>query len=147
VSHVVVIVPGIPTAWARAGRGHGTIYTAPKHRAAMAEVVLFARRAMAGKPLMVGPLEMVVTFVFPWPKSTSAKRRLMPEYELKDTKPDSSNLLKLIEDALEGIVYMNDSQISDHHVKKRYGSRPEMRVEISTLRPVNYARSALRDAA
>lgn len=66
------------------------------------------------------PVEITLNFYFTKPKS--AKRRAMT------TKPDSSKLLRAIEDALTGIIYADDAQIVETHIRKHYGG-PE-RVEI-----------------
>lgn len=61
---------------------------------------------------MEGPLYLYCHFRLPRAKSN------------KDThhtkKPDASNLLKLFEDAIEGIAYRNDSQIVMTMATKRY---------------------------
>jgi len=68
-------------------------------------------------------------FVFP-PLSTWPKYKL---YDLaqgkvfyKDTKPDiTDNLCKGLFDAMEGIIYMNDSQICEQGLtRKIYGLKP-----------------------
>lgn len=53
----------------------------------------------------------------------------------KDTKPDlTDNLNKGLFDALEGILYINDSQIcSLDNVKKYYGFTPKTIIEIEEL--------------
>jgi Holliday junction resolvase RusA-like endonuclease len=37
-------------------------------------------------------------------------------------KPDASNVLKSVEDAMNGVVYKDDSQIVNIHVSKVYSS-------------------------
>lgn len=66
------------------------------------------------------PVELTANFYFKKPKS--AKRQAMT------TRPDSSKLLRAIEDALTGIVFHDDAQIVETHIRKHYGG-PE-RVEI-----------------
>jgi len=46
-------------------------------------------------------------------------------------KPDWDNLGKLVSDAIESVVYHNDSQITDARVRKRYGE--PHRVEITLM--------------
>ena len=70
----------------------------------------------------------------------SLKKRDMAAIEsgeliYKATKPDlTDNLNKGVFDALQGIVYANDSQIiSMDDVKKYYGLRPRVEIELEIL--------------
>ncbi len=81
--------------------------------------------------LMDGPLALEATFYLLRPKS-KPKRVKYPA-----TKPDLDNLIKSVKDALEGIIYTNDSRIVDEVARKRYGDPP--RVEI-TIRPAGCER-------
>ena len=74
-----------------------------------------------------GPLTMTLVFELPRPKST-AKR---VQYPIK--RPDLSNLLKAIEDALTGVVYRDDSQIVSLTVTKRFGLAPGVEVRVEAL--------------
>jgi Holliday junction resolvase RusA-like endonuclease len=53
----------------------------------------------------------------------------------KDTSPDlDSNLMKGTVDAMEGIVFINDSRICEiNNVKKFYGITPRIEIDIETL--------------
>jgi len=74
--------------------------------------------------LMDGPLAMEATFYLLRPKS-KPKRVKYPA-----TKPDLDNLIKSVKDALEGIIYTNDSRIVDEAVRKRYGDPPRVEIAI-----------------
>lgn len=88
--------------------------------------------AMAGRPLLEGPLSLHLRFVVPRPKGhhgskgLNAKGRSTPR---PFTRPDLLKLARAVEDALTGIVYRDDAQIVDEVLAKAYGS-PE-RVEIA----------------
>ena len=74
----------------------------------------FAQKAMdeAGieKPLD-GPLCIRARFAFPLPKSSWRKRTPKPrEYHKK--RPDLDNLYKGVSDAMEGIVFHRDAEVS-----------------------------------
>jgi Holliday junction resolvase RusA-like endonuclease len=44
-------------------------------------------------------------------------------------KPDMSNIFKVVEDALKGVYYCDDSRISDYdNATKRYSLRPRLEV-------------------
>lgn len=85
-------------------------------------------QALKARPgqLLDGPLVLEATFFLLRPKSRPKKDKY------PDRKPDLDNLVKSVKDALEGIVYTNDSRIVDEVVRKRYDDPP--RVEI-TIRP------------
>jgi Holliday junction resolvase RusA-like endonuclease len=45
--------------------------------------------------------------------------------------PDASNILKSAEDALNGVVWIDDAQIVSVGMVKRYGKSPEVRIIVS----------------
>ncbi len=65
-------------------------------------------------------------FYMPIPKNTSKKRReAMTKGLLRPEKtPDRTNICKLYEDCLQGIVIKNDAKIVDGRVAKFYGEIP-----------------------
>jgi crossover junction endodeoxyribonuclease RusA len=88
-------------------------------------VRLEARRAIGRRPLFAGPLRLEVLFVLPRPKSLP--RRI----EMPERKPDLDKLIRAIGDALEGVIYLHDAQITTiTGVRKRFGTpaRAEIRV-------------------
>lgn len=68
------------------------------------------------------PVELTLNFYFT--KAKSAKRPAMT------TKPDGSKLLRAIEDALTGILFHDDSQVVESHVRKHYGGPPRVEIEL-----------------
>lgn len=126
-------VPGDIRPWARAG-GRGSIrFTPAPQRHYAATIKQIAADAMAGRPLFDGPLELTIVATWLWPKSMSAKKRARPGAELKTTKPDAGNVAKLIEDALNLVVWTDDARVSDTHIYKRLGDRPGLSVTIRAL--------------
>lgn len=83
------------------------------------------------------PIGAKVLFVFPPLKNFSKKK--MSELESgtvihKDTKPDlTDNLMKGVFDAMEGIVFTNDSRICEVSSKKIYGFVPRTEIELFEL--------------
>lgn len=77
-------------------------------------------------------LEMQVTAYYSIPKSVSKrKKEKMLNHQIRPTKkPDSSNVLKAIEDALNKIAYKDDSQIVETRVSRFYGEIPMVTVTI-----------------
>lgn len=74
-----------------------------------------------------GPLTMTLVFEVPRPKSTPKR----VQYPIK--RPDLSNMLKAIEDALTGVVYRDDAQIVELSVTKRFGPTPGVAVRVEAL--------------
>jgi len=74
---------------------------------------LFEVQKQWARPPMEDPLKVRCSFEMPIPKSTSKKKTwAMIKDEIKHTKkPDISNLIKFIEDCLNGVVWKDDSQI------------------------------------
>lgn len=93
--------------------GHIRMYDPPDSKDWKRTVMAQALPARPAQ-LLVGPLVAEFTFFLPRPKS-APKRVVRPV-----TKPDLSNLLKGVEDALRGIVYADDSQLVDLRVSKTF---------------------------
>jgi Holliday junction resolvase RusA-like endonuclease len=93
------------------------------------DVAVFAAQAMAGRPLLQGPLWMHLTAFYARPKSHP--KHNPPQWVTK--KPDASNVLKAVEDALNGVAYRDDSQLADARVLKRWSERPRIVVSIGQL--------------
>ena len=79
-----------------------------------------------------GPLMLVVTAFLPKPKSKPKNKHCWPT-----SKPDWDNLGKLVSDALNGIVYRDDSQITWASVQKCYCTlshpKPGFMVTVQTV--------------
>lgn len=78
------------------------------------------------------PLEIAIGITVEIPRSWSHKaRRAALAGETKPTgKPDLDNCVKLICDALNGVMWKDDSQIVTMRLGKRYGDKPETRLTI-----------------
>jgi len=79
-----------------------------------------------------GPIEMHLTFYMPIPKSASSRLKLQMKNEiiLPTKKPDFDNLAYLVTNALKGIVYLDDAQITDCSIRKRYSDKPRTVIKI-----------------
>jgi len=84
---------------------------------------------------LIGPLacEVEVRRIKPasYPKKPT-KGNPWPDHWWK--KPDVDNYVKLLFDALTGIVWLDDAQVTDLHVSKRFGARDEVIVTIREAR-------------
>jgi Holliday junction resolvase RusA-like endonuclease len=129
------IVPGEPT-----GKGRprfmrsGHAYTPSKTAAYESLVRASYSLRCKGEPVEKGvPLVATIECIFSIPKSASKKRKqaMLCGLELPCKVPDTDNLAKAVLDALNGIAYHDDSQITTLHVIKRYGLDPCVKVWIS----------------
>jgi Holliday junction resolvase RusA-like endonuclease len=94
-----------------------------------------AQVIMAGRPLLTGPLVVIVDAYRAVPASWSNKRQRDAETGRvrPTTKPDADNFLKICCDALNRVVWVDDSQIVDARVRKFYDSRPRFEIRIDNL--------------
>lgn len=87
------------------------------------------------KPLIEEPVHLEITFHMPRP----ARYRLLQEGAPHFYTPDLSNLLKFIEDAATGVLWKDDSVITQLTAKKVYSSDPHTSLTIHVLKKGNYA--------
>lgn len=129
---VTVTVIGEPVAKARHRMANGIAYTPKK----TAKWERFARQCaqatMAGERPMTAPCELSVLAVFPVPRSWPAwKRDAALGGEIRHTtKPDLDNILKAAKDALNGVVYADDAQVTQTTMRKQYGTSPRVVIEV-----------------
>ena len=97
-----------------------------QHVRAQAALYMADGRVMFGE----GPLEMALSFELLRPKS-APKRITMPA-----KKPDLSNMLKAVEDALCGVCYRDDSQIVRLTIEKHFGDKPGVAVAMCPAKAV-----------
>lgn len=76
-----------------------------------AEVRSCAAEAMCGRPMIEGPVMVLVECRFALPASRYLKTRIRPA-EWKTTKPDTDKVLRLVLDAMEKVVYPHDAQVA-----------------------------------
>ncbi len=91
----------------------GRTYTPAKTVSKEAEIRYLL--SLEDAPMFDGAVALDVTAVFIKPKS--AKKRVF-----HTSKPDGSNILKLLEDAGNGILWKDDSQIVSSKITKQYGA-------------------------
>jgi Holliday junction resolvase RusA-like endonuclease len=95
-------------------------------------VKLVAHRAMAGAGLMAFPVALSLIVLHPIPKSWSKRRQdaALAGAERPTTKPDADNVAKVVADACNGVVWVDDAQVVELSVSKRYSSTPGVMVEV-----------------
>lgn len=123
-------VPGLPIAKGRprltTRGGNPRAYTPARTRKAESDFALQAKNHRPPEPLS-GPVMMVVTFVFPYPKAWSKKRR---REQAHTGRPDLDNCLKMVTDALNGTFWLDDSQIAGVGCSKVYGEEAATHIVI-----------------
>jgi Holliday junction resolvase RusA-like endonuclease len=119
----------------RVNRFSGSVYTPEKTRMKEGIVANFAYAAMKGRAPFSGALSVEVTTIMPVPKSWSLKRKAaaLSGEEKPAKKPDIDNCLKLIFDAINTVVFQDDSQIVQLVAEKKYGEKPETIVTVTEI--------------
>lgn len=86
----------------------------------------------AGDFWLSEPLSIRVVAYYGVPKSTTKSKRLaMLDGNIRPTKkPDADNVLKVVVDALNGVLYKDDTQIVNAQVQKFYSDTPRVEVWI-----------------
>ena len=78
------------------------------------------------------PIHMIILAYFAPPKSASKKRREdLLEHGRPMTKPDIDNIAKAVLDALNGVAYKDDKQVTDLLMHKYYGEQEGIKVVVS----------------
>ena len=133
-------VPGSPIGQGRPKfstiNGHAKAYDPEKSRNYKAYIRMLATQAMkdSGFTMIEGPCCLSINAYFEVPKSKSKKFReaALSGLERPTKKPDLSNIIKGIEDALNGLVYKDDSSIVSLKIQKYYSEFPRVELEISS---------------
>ena len=111
--------------------GRARAFTDGATRNYEASLKIVAQLAMRGCDPLQGALDvlMIATFPIPpsWPKRRQAEA--LAGTMRPTTKPDGDNLLKTT-DALNGVVWVDDAQVADGTVRKRYGVAPGLLIEV-----------------
>jgi len=123
-------VDGVPVPKGRARyvkRGNFVqAYTPEKTRTYETLIKDVARQAMGGSEPLETPVSLYLYIRVPIPASATKKRlqAIADGSEKPIKKPDASNILKSVEDGMNGVVYKDDSQIINIHVTKVFSSEP-----------------------
>jgi len=128
-------VPGTPKGKGRPRFGRGRAYT-PKPTADYERLVRQCAYASLGEvePLS-GPVYLSVTATFPIAKSWPVRKKQLAEagFLWHTARPDSDNILKIVCDALNEILWLDDSQICLAKISKKYGREPGVIVVVEEI--------------
>jgi Holliday junction resolvase RusA-like endonuclease len=111
----------------RFSRKTGVAFTPAKTRSYEAALRYAAQEAMAGRVPLEGALRLEVHVEVPIPASWSKKRQQQAAAGLirPTTRPDIDNYIKAA-DALNEVVWRDDSQIVSIDARKFYSTRPRL---------------------
>jgi Holliday junction resolvase RusA-like endonuclease len=111
-----------------------TIYSDPADKGREADVGMLGRAAMRSQMPFDGPIRLTVEAVFEPAASWSKSKRDAALQGLRHTaKPDADNIIKSISDGLNGVAFVDDAQVAELLVRKRYGSPARTEVVVETL--------------
>lgn len=137
-------VPAIPVAQPRQrhrvatinGRAMSMNYTPAKDPVNnfKATVKMAAAQVLQGPP-MSGPLRVDLVFVFPRQKAKVWKSKPMPRY-FHVGKPDRDNLAKSLQDALNGLAWVDDAQICAGSIEKYHAAGDEQPHCLVTIKEI-----------
>ena len=132
---MLIVVEGevVPKGRARITRS-GIAYTPKKTRDYENKLAFLAAEVMKDSPLLEGPLWVCVRVSVSIPESWSKKKRALAlAGEIKPIgRPDLDNYIKIL-DALNGIVWKDDSQIVEISAFKYYGEKPRLFLDIDSV--------------
>lgn len=141
---ITFTVPGVPQVQGnhRVSRTGYTYDTNKKLAPWRRTVALCAQQAMtaANAEPLTGPVHLDIEFAMPRTKTM----RTDPPPPMTQ-RPDTTKLTRAIEDALTGIVYRDDSQITHHTLHKRranLGEQPHARIRVTPTESTPTPRSA-----
>jgi Holliday junction resolvase RusA-like endonuclease len=122
---------------ARPRFANGRVFTPAGTKAAEGTVADLATDAMLQIPSVAftGPVRLEMEVIVAIPPSWSKKKRGLAELQgIRPTvKPDIDNHIKLVADAMNGLVYEDDRQIVEVSVSRRYGPEAYTDVIVTTL--------------
>jgi len=129
---VTFTVPGKPL-----GKGRPRFYAGraitPAKTASAEAVIAYTAAPHFPSPLD-GPVKLEVTATFAPPASASRKRRVEMLHWPCTKRPDADNIGKLVGDALNGIAYRDDAQVTWLRVTKWWGEQDQLTVKVQEMR-------------
>ena len=111
------------------------VQTYTPEKTAAYEKLVRLRFQNAGGVITEKPVRIKIVACFAPPKSTRKrdKAEMLANRILPVKKPDSDNIAKIILDALNKIAYIDDSQVIELVVKKRYSAEAKVTVHIEEI--------------
>ena len=132
---IMFTVPGEPKGKGRPRLGRsGHAYT-PHDTAVYENLVKVCFKEKYPKHVPLDPdaeVRAEIKVFYSIPKSASKKKRndMLMGFTRPKKKPDCDNIAKIICDALNGIVYHDDSQVVDLEIRKYYSDEPKVKIRM-----------------
>jgi Holliday junction resolvase RusA-like endonuclease len=136
---VTYSVPGEPRGKGRpkfARRGNFVkTYTDAKTASYEDQIRFYALQAMGDSKAIQGAVRVFISINMAVPKSYSNKRReaCLNGLDKPLKKPDWDNVAKSFCDAMNGVVYGDDTQIIEAHVTKQYAEQSEVVILVQEI--------------
>mgnify|MGYP001582325897 CR=1 FL=1 len=133
---IFICLPGDPVGKGRtktrvikskaSGKAFAMHYTPEKTRTYESNCKFEASLSMRGQPPLIGPVELKLQIFMAIPISYSKKKReaCLLGKVVPTKKPDFDNVLKAVCDAFNGTVFVDDTQIVDSVITKRFSAEP-----------------------
>ena len=119
----------------KSGKSFVQSYTPKKTKDFESEVAQIAKYVMQAHKIIDGPCRLRVAAFFSIPESWPLwKQSAALQGRIAHTvKPDDDNVLKSVKDALNAIVYVDDSYVVDSQINKFYANKPALAISIKPL--------------
>jgi Holliday junction resolvase RusA-like endonuclease len=136
---LVITFTGDPVAKGRArmsiAGGRPIAYTPAKTRKYESALAYAAREAMGDRLRFLGAVRVDIVASLPVPKSWSKKKRAhaLAGEIFPTSRPDLDNYEKSALDALNCVVFNDDSQVVKKTSEKVYSDKPSLRIEVTSL--------------
>lgn len=99
------------------GRAH--TYT-PEKTAQTERIIRYRYKQSFTDPLLTGAIKVKILAYFVPPKSLPQKQKSKLYNGYYTKKPDADNIIKLVLDALNQVAYMDDNQVVEVSIVKKY---------------------------
>jgi Holliday junction resolvase RusA-like endonuclease len=140
---IAFTIPGDPVGKGRPRAttigGHARMYTPAKTSAYEELVAVYASAAMKKSPLLDHPVRLHLSIYCKVPGTWSKKRRgdALAGIERPAKKPDIDNIIKAVADGMNGVVWVDDSQIVELACSKHYALEPCVSVNVTSAEMVD----------
>ena len=116
--------------------GHAHVYTDAKTRSYESQLRFAAQQQMGENRPTAQPIAVHIDVRLGVPASWSKKKRALAlaGSVAASVRPDCNNFSKAL-DALNGIVWVDDKQIVDERIQKRYAEKPGLTIRVWTVVP------------
>ncbi|MBR0288954.1 MAG: RusA family crossover junction endodeoxyribonuclease [Selenomonadaceae bacterium] len=119
-----------PVPFCRPAQSGRRRFNNPRYSAFKDQFALFALRAMRGRNPFTGAIKITADFYKARPKKT---KHHCGDFAIAPSVGDVDNFLKAVLDALNGICYVDDSQVVDAHARKFFGI-PHIEVRLEEIK-------------